>query len=130
MEKQPFTPAGILALQHWLYQLPPHQFSAEIAAMETDFEGWSLEHLELDAHQLIFYKQLSALARNNLAYVITLAAKFKKRISLVHVFQKNNDSEPVEDKLFKPKNTLAVTSDNQGNDVVEGEVEIEVSYLN
>ncbi len=132
MEKQPFTPAGVLALQQWLYQLPTPQFHMEINAMEADFEAWSLAYLELDANQLTFYNQLSSVAQNNLAHVIKLAARFKKPISLVQL-QSSGDPEPEpepgEDKLFKPKSSLAITSDNHGNDVVEGEVEIEVTYI-
>ena len=130
MQKQPFTPAGVLALQQWLYELPPLEFDAEILAMETDFEAWSLAHLELDTNQITFYNQLSAIAQYNLAYTITLAAMFKKPVSLVQLVQKSNESEPPEeDKLFKPKSSLTITSDSEGNDVVEGDVEIEVTYI-
>lgn len=55
MEKQLFTPAEVLALQQWLYQLPTAAFNARILAMENNFEAWSLVHLELDANQYIFY---------------------------------------------------------------------------
>ena len=82
MEKQPFTPSGVLALQQWLYQLPPLEFSEEIRAMENNFEAWSLAHLVLDAQQLIFYNQLSSTGKNNLAYNVTLAAAYKKPNSL------------------------------------------------
>lgn len=129
MEKQPFTPAGILALQEWLYQLPPLEFNAEILAMETNFEAWSLTHLELDAQQQLFYIKLSRTAKNNLAYNITLAAAYKKPISLIQQHQKSKDSGTEEDKLFKPKSTLDVTSDGDGTYEVDGEVIIEVTYL-
>ena len=130
MEREPFTPDGVLALQEWLYQLPPLQFNAEILAMENDFEAWSLAHLELDPQQLIFYNQLSTVAKNNLAYNVTLAASYKKPVSLVQLLQKNNEPEPPEDdKLFKPKSTLSVTSDSNGNHEVNGELEIEVVYI-
>ncbi len=128
MEKQPFTPSGVSALQQWLYQLPQLEFNAEIQAMETSFEAWSLAHLQLDAQQLAFYSQLSGTAKNNLAYNVTLAASYKKQISLVQLVQKSNEPEPEEDKLFKPKSTLAVTSHNDGTYEVDGEVEIEVIY--
>nr|MBP8067592.1 hypothetical protein [Pedobacter sp.] len=103
MEREPFTPAGVLALQEWLYQLPQLEFDAQILAMESNFEAWSLVHLELDAQQLVFYNQLSTTAKNNLAYTVTLAAAYKKPISLIQLLQKSNDPEPEEDKLFKPK---------------------------
>ncbi len=128
MEREPFTPAGVLALQEWLYQLPQLEFDAQILAMESNFEAWSLVHLELDAQQLVFYNQLSTTAKNNLAYTVTLAAAYKKPISLIQLVQKSNDPEPEEDKLFKPKSTLSVTSDSNGNYEVEGELEIEVTY--
>ena len=129
MEKQPFTPSGVLALQQWLYQLPPLEFSEEVLAMENNFEAWSLAHLALDAQQLIFYNQLSRTAKNNLAYNVTLAAAYKKPIRLVQLLQKGDEPEPEEDKLFKPKSTLAVTSDSNGAYEVEGGLEIEVTYL-
>ena len=129
MEKQPFTPSGVLALQQWLYQLPQLEFDAEILAMETNFEIWSLAHLALDAQQLIFYNQLGSTAKNNLAYNVTLAAAYKKSIGLVQLLQKSDDADSEEDKLFKPKSTLAVTSDSNGGYEVEGELEIEVTYL-
>ena len=129
MEKQPFTPSGVLALQQWLYQLPPLEFSEEILSMERNFEVWSLAHLALDEQQLIFYNQLSRTGKNNLAYNVTLAAAYKKPISLVQLLQKSDEPEPEEDKLFKPKSTLAVTSDGNGTYEVEGELEIEVTYL-
>ncbi|MEJ5994388.1 hypothetical protein WG904_08160 [Pedobacter sp. Du54] len=130
MEKQPFTPAGVLALQQWLYQLPPVEFDTEILAMETDFETWSLAHLALDNNQLTFYNQLSSVAQYNLAYTITLAAMFKKPVSLVQLVQNSNEPDSSEsDKLFKPKSTITITSNSDGNDVVEGDVEIEVTYL-
>ena len=130
MEKQTFTPAGVLALQEWLYELPSVEFDVEILAMETDFEAWSLAHLELDSNQLTFYSQLSVVAKYNLAYTITLAAMFKKPISLVQIVQKSDDPEPTDEgKLFKPKSSITITSDSEGKDVVEGDVEIEVTYV-
>lgn len=130
MEKQLFTPSGVLALQQWLYQLPQLEFDAEILAMETNFEVWSLTHLTLDAQQIIFYNQLGGTAKNNLAYNVKLAAAYKKPIRLVQLLQKSDDADSEEDKLFKPKSTLAVTSDSNGSYEVEGELEIEVTYLN
>lgn len=129
METQPFTPAGVLALQEWLYELPQLEFDSEILAMQTDFEAWSLAHLELDTAQLAFYDQLSPTAKTNLAYTVTLAAAHKKAITLNQQVQKMVDPDPESDKLFKPKSSLTVTSDGEGNYEVEGEVEIEVTYI-
>ena len=128
MEKHPFTPAGVLALREWLYQLPATQFDVEILAMNNNFEAWSLAHLELTVNQLKFYNQLSGIAKNNLAYTITLGATFKKPISLVQLLLKESNDDPV-DKLFKPKSTLAITSHSNGTQEVEGEVVIEVTYI-
>ena len=128
MEREPFTPAGVTALEQWLYQLPQLEFNAEIVAMETNFESWSLAHLELDTKQIAFYNQLSRTAKNNLAYTITLAATYKKPISLVQLLQGADESESEEDKLFKPTSSLVVTSHNDGTYEVDGEVEIEVTY--
>lgn len=133
METQPFTPTGVLALQDWLYELPQLKFDEEILAMQTDFEAWSLAHLELETEQLAFYAQLSPTAKTNLAYNVTLAAAHKKVITLTQQVQKMDDPdpepEPESDKLFKPKSSLTVTSDGEGNYEVDGEVEIEVTYL-
>jgi len=130
MEKQSFTPAGVLALQQWLYELTPFEFDIEILAMESDFEAWALAHLDLDTNQISFYNQLSVVAQYHLAYTITLAARFKKAVSLVKIVQKSNETEPLqEDKLFKPKSSLTITSDSEGLDIVEGDVEIEVTYV-
>ena len=78
----------------------------------------------------MLFRSLSRTAKNNLAYNVTLAAAYKKPISLVQLLQKSDEPEPEEDKLFKPKSTLAVTSDSNGMYGVEGELEIEVTYLN
>ncbi len=129
MEKQPFTPSGVLALQEWLYQLPQTEFDAEILAMQTNFEAWSLAHLELDSQQLTFYKELNVTAKNNLAYNITLASAYKKPISLTQEVLRSSVPEPESDKLFKPKSSLAITSDGEGNYEVDGEVVIEVNYI-
>lgn len=129
MEKQPFTPEGVLALQTWLYQLPPLDFDAEIIAMTNDFEAWSLAHLELDEIQLDFYLQLSPTAKQNLAYLVTLAATYKNPVSLIQHQLKSGGEEPPEDKLFKPKSTLQVTSHIDGSYEVEGDLTIDVSYV-
>ncbi|RZK26468.1 MAG: hypothetical protein EOO43_02720 [Flavobacterium sp.] len=127
MPKQPFTPAGVTALKIWLYELPPLEFNNEITAMQTDFESWSLNHLDLTNEQLDFYSQLSSVAQTNLAYNVTLGAMFKRPISLVQLFDGKKDQKG-EDKLFKPKSSLTITSDGNGDDLVEGEVVIEVEY--
>ncbi len=128
MEKQPFTPSGVLALKEWLYQLPTALFDAELLAMNNNFEAWSLAHLELTAKQLEFYNQLSGIAKNNLAYNVTLAATFKKPISLEQLLLKDSNDDPV-DKLFKPGSTISITSHNDGTQNVDGEVVIEVTYI-
>lgn len=128
MEKKPFTPSGVLALKEWLYQLPTPAFEAEVIAMHRDFEAWSLTHLELTAKQLEFYDQLSEIAKNNLAYGVTLAATFKKPISLVQLLANDSDDDPV-DKLFKPSSSLAITSHSDGTEEVDGEMVIEVTYI-
>jgi len=129
MEKQPFTPSGVLALKDWLYQLPTVQFDAELLAMNNNFEAWSLAHLELNTQQIEFYNQLSGIAKNNIAYNVTLAATFKKPISLVQSLLRDSGDDPV-DKLFKINSSLAITSDNEGSEEVEGEAVIEVTYIN
>lgn len=126
MEKQPFTPEGVAALQAWLNQLPSLQFDAEIAAMHRNFELWALAHLELNPQQLQFYQQLSVVAKENLIYLVTLAAAYKQPISLT---QEGGEEPPPEDKLFKPKSTLAITSHTGGDYDVDGELVIEVVYL-
>jgi|GEM_PF-1585245 len=126
MKKYPFTPEGITALQTWLNALPPAHFDAEIAAMQADFEQWSVNHLDLEPHQTQFYLSLSETAKKNLAYLVTLAASYKRTVSLV---QEGDTEEPPEDKLFKPKSTLAVTSHNGGDYEVDGELIIDVTYI-
>ncbi|MGF1924755.1 MAG: hypothetical protein ACQUHE_11295 [Bacteroidia bacterium] len=128
MDKQHFTPEGVLALQEWLYQLPNALFDEEILAMNDDFEAWSLAHLELTEKQLEFYDQLGSMAKNNLAYNVTLAATFKKPIKLEQLLLRDGNDDPV-DKLFKPKSSLTITSQSNGNQEVDGEVIIEVTYL-
>lgn len=129
MEKQPFTPEGVLALNQWLYSLPPLEFNAQIKAMEINFEAWSLAHLELDEQQLAFYNRLSGTAKSNLAYNVTLGCSYKKPVSLVQLLQKIDEPSVEGDKLFEPKSTLTVTSHNDGSYDVDGEVVIEVTYI-
>jgi len=130
MEKQPFTPAGVLALQQWLYQLPQLQFDEEILSMQTNFETWSLAHLELTVKQLAFFNKLSETAKNDLACKVQLGAAYKKSITLIQYQQKSSDPVPPDDKLFEPKSSITVTSHNDGTYNVNGEVEIEVTYIN
>ncbi|SFH19389.1 hypothetical protein [Pedobacter insulae] len=129
MEKQPFTPAGILALQQWLYKLPPLQFNEEILTMNTNFEAWSLAHLELTTAQLTFFNQLSETAKSDLACKIQLGAAYKKLITLIQHQQKSSAPIPEEDKLFEPKSSITVTSHSDGTYDVNGEVEIAVTYI-
>jgi len=125
MEKEPFTPEGLTALQSWLNGLASAQFDAEIAAMQQDFERWASRHLELSAEQSQFYEAMSATAKQNLAYLVTLAAAYKRNVSLVQ----EGPGEPSEDKLFRPKSSLSVTTHQGGGYDVDGELVIEVRYI-
>lgn len=135
MEKKLFSPSGLMELQNWLYSLPENQFKAEIESMKLDFESWMIEHLIFTPTQLLFYEQMATVAKTNLAFQVTLAAQFKKLITLSLLNMNGNNKRDVEpepepeDKLFKPKSSISVTSDGDGNTYVEGELEIEVKYL-
>lgn len=131
MEKQPFTPAGVAAVQQWLSSLPDAELNAEVLKMETGFEQWVLAHFELNEAQHHFFDKMSHTAQKNLKYLVILAVQYRRSVTLTQQYVKSNveSDEPDADKLFKPKSSLAVTSNNDGDYEVGGSLEIEVTYL-
>lgn len=129
MEKQPFTTAGVNALQNWLNSLTDLQLQEQVLLMERDFTAWVMSHFELSARQLLSYNNLAAEVLSFVAWQSTFAVANRRPLHLIteYSIQRNNDDDG---KLFKPKSSLALVAYNDGSFEVGGSFEIEVNYVN
>jgi hypothetical protein len=126
MERQPFTTAGILALQQWLYGLNDVELEAEALAIETNFNVWVLAHIELTQKQLASFNGMSKRVLNFLSSNSGLAVSNRLPINLL---KEGGEQEPIDDKLFKPKSSLMIIAHSNGTYEVSGSFDILVQYL-
>lgn len=128
MQKQPFTQAGFMALQTELYQLNDTLLQLEADEIAFNFKGWMNHHFELSSSQSEFMNQLNPKAVSFLSRQTSFAVANRLAITLAK--KDEGDDDDKSGKVIKPKSTFTVTADASGNMVAEGELLIQIYYLN
>lgn len=127
MQKQPFTQAGFTALQSQLYQLNDTLLQLEAKAIALNFEHWFFNHFDVSLNQLSFLNEISPEALSFIAKQTSFAVANRLPITLAKEEEEEDDKIG---KVIKPKSTFTVTADASGNMVAEGDLLIQIYYLN
>lgn len=126
MHKQPFTQAGFLALQAQLYQLNDTLLQLEADAIALNFEHWFFNHLDVSLNQLSFLNEISQKALSFIAKQTSFAVANRLPVSLL----KDEEEGDKTGKVIKTKSSFTVTAGSDGQMVVEGELLLQIYYLN
>ena len=124
MEKFEFSPAGVAALCHHLYQLNDTALAIEATAIEADFKAWTAQHFELDESQLLYLNNLPFEASRFLAFQSSFAVGHRLPVVLI----KPELSGVRASKLFKTKAEIALTVWPDNSYTAEGDLLLTISY--
>lgn len=128
MHKQPFTPAGFRALQVQLYQLDDTLLQLEADAIAQHFEQWFFNHFDVSLNQLAFLNEIEPKALSFTAQQTSFAVA--NRLPVILEKEPEEEVEDKTGKVIKPQSRFTVTAGSDGNMVVEGELLIQIYYLN
>jgi hypothetical protein len=131
MEKQPFNEAGLEHVLQSLYALPDADLTEASYAFRNQPKLWIVGHFTLEPAQLEFLEKMTPAATSFLGHQGGFAMEHRLPVTLI----KKQDAAPLpkgdkeQDKLFKPTSNFAVQTDSMGQDVVSGDLKLEVTYL-
>lgn len=125
MQKQQFTPAGVMALQTELYMLSNVQLLVEVDDLQLNFKNWINTHLDLSAAQLNFLTELDPRAFSFLVTQTAIAVANRLSISLE---KEPDDDDDKTGKVIKPKSLFTTTANSEGNVNTTGELIIQIYY--
>lgn len=124
MEKFEFSPKGVAALCHHLYQLNDTELAIEATAIEVDFKAWTAQHFALDESQLFYLNNLPFEVNRFLAFQTSFAVGHRLTIILV----KPEHAGVRASKLFKPKADLSMALGPDDGYTANGELLLNISY--
>lgn len=131
MQKQPFDETGLQNLLQKLYALPDQELSEQAYALRNQPKLWINGHFNLDTDQLQFLQDMPPAAAGFLGLQGGFAIENRLPVTLnrIHSGKRSDDGEPKQDKLFKTVSNLSTESDNNGQIIPGGELNIEVTYF-
>lgn len=128
MERQPFNESGLQLLLAELYALPNERLNVESMLLREAPKAWIERHFLLnDAQQ----KFLDHMPGRVLAFIGEQGSfAIGNRLEVLLEKEREPSGDDDQDKLFKPKSNLFISTDNQGNTIAGGNLVLEIKYLN
>ena len=128
MEKQPFTNAGFIALQAWLYGLSDADLALEAQHVLDDFIEWMSDHFELTVAQSTFLNEISKLMISFLAAQTSIAIANRLPITLIKPEADGRVDGDVR-KVIQTQNSLVAGADARGGYNPTGSLDIIIEYV-